>query len=368
VDGKEFSRLPIHYAAARRAPLEVVTLLAASHPEALTELDANGQTPCQLAVAHGASAEVVCVLTPAEEARHATGAELGGVRTHWNALFAAANVWEVEVPLEVVREAAAIFSRCELRKGFLELRSAQTHHGAIASPAGVRERFFGVRAGRAAVPTGDEASEESASASAWSSDVCWMSVDDQTTYDVFEALFTRCGLDELLGRTVGVHERLRLYSAFFVVRSRCDAPNFHVDYSAGCGCCALTLITPVGDYQDSGAFELLYESSGGAVQTAEAEAEVGGAAQSPTRRYVYRLGRAIVFGASFRHSTEPGGAASADAPRVYLCFTFGTDRPEHWPLISQTIDSQSRVLARPDGALVLSALGERLKRHEPERY
>ena len=157
---------------------------------------------------------------------------------------------------------------------------------------------------------------------------------------------------------------LRVYSAFFVVRSRCDAPNFHVDYAAGCGCRALTLITPLDDYGDNGGFELLYEATS-AVDAGDEESpgtrKASGDELKETRRYVYRRGKAIVFGASFRHSTEPG-ATTGGIPRAYLCFTFGTDRPEHWPLISQTIDSQSRVLARPDGALVRSSLGIRLDR------
>ena len=139
-----------------------------------------------------------------------------------------------------------------------------------------------------------------------------------------------------------------------MVRSRCDEPNFHVDYAAGVGCRALTLITPLEDYKDSGSFELLYKTEE-AAQCREAEGTTdaissgdGDSMQKPasslakTRRYVYRFGKAIVFGASFRHSTEPGTSGSKGAPRAYLCFTFGTDQPEHWPLISQTIDSQSR--------------------------
>lgn len=143
----------------------------------------------------------------------------------------------------------------------------------------------------------------------------------------------------------------------------------HVDYVAGVGVNALTLIAPLKDYPQAEGFQLLYEQ-----QTEEAEVE---AAEDAEKRdaeatkldpvmqsYQYKAGRAIVFGASFRHSTEPGCAAD-DEPHAYLCFTFGSDRPEHWPLISQTIDGdQSRVLARPDGALVLSRLGRRLAEEE----
>ena len=43
----------------------------------------------------------------------------------------------------------------------------------------------------------------------------------------------------------------------------------------------------------------------------------------------YRKGEAIIFSSHFRHSTEPGCSVEEDnAPQVYLCFTFGTDKQE----------------------------------------
>jgi hypothetical protein len=48
---------------------------------------------------------------------------------------------------------------------------------------------------------------------------------------------------------------------------------------------------------------------------------------------------------------------------VFLCFTFGTDRQEAWPLIAQTIDGdQSRMLCRPDGEIVLTQLGRSMQK------
>ena len=76
------------------------------------------------------------------------------------------------------------------------------------------------------------------------------------------------------------------------------------------------------------------------------------------RRYTYTFGKALVFGSGFRHSTEPGRAAAGASPHAYLCFTFGSDMPEHWPLIAQTVDGdQSRVIAPPggDGGCALKA-------------
>ena len=49
-----------------------------------------------------------------------------------------------------------------------------------------------------------------------------------------------------------------MYSAFFVVRSECASPNFHVDYAREVGLNALTLMTPLDDVDDTGGFQLLY--------------------------------------------------------------------------------------------------------------
>ena len=93
--------------------------------------------------------------------------------------------------------------------------------------------------------------------------------------------------------------------------------------------------------EGGGQFELLYEAL-----------EDDGSTR--VRRYTYRWGKALVFGAGFRHGTEPG---SSRRPRAFLCFVFGTDKPEYWPAIVDTLNYQSRCLWRPDGKMVLSALG-----------
>jgi hypothetical protein len=108
-------------------------------------------------------------------------------------------------------------------------------------------------------------------------------------------------------------------------------------------------------------------SASAATAPAPAELTASGVVAPPAppplrcvRRVDYRFGKAIVFAAGFKHSTEPGRAAG-EAPHAYLCFTFGTDRLEDWPLIAQTIDCDHlRLMSRPDGVLVLSSLGRQL--------
>ena len=61
----------------------------------------------------------------------------------------------------------------------------------------------------------------------WNSDLLWVSVDDRAAFGKFEDLFRRMRLPEHFASVVPHSATLRLYSAFFVVRTCCDAPNWH---------------------------------------------------------------------------------------------------------------------------------------------
>lgn len=93
-----------------------------------------------------------------------------------------------------------------------------------------------------------------------------------------------------------------------MVRSWCEDHDWHADYERGVGTDALTLITPLHDYDEQDSFQLSY---------------LAGVDADEERRYVYRKGRAIAFGDRFVHSTEPGKGRSGQQ-HAYLCFTFGT--------------------------------------------
>ena len=147
-------------------------------------------------------------------------------------------------------------------------------------------------------------------------------------------------------------ERFRLYSAFFVVRTACDGVHFHTDWADDVGTNAFTLMTPLADYpiapnESGGQFQLLYRDYEHSFDSMGEDIAQG----AGVHRYIYRKGEAIVFGSHFSHSTEPGRPA-ADAPQVYLCFTFGSDKAEHWPSVFASCGYQARVLAGPDGRLV----------------
>ena len=173
-------------------------------------------------------------------------------------------------------EAAATFERAGLRAAFR--RPSAAHEKSTETSCGEQvhcaegERFFANHAG-------------------WNSDVGWLSADDQPTHDTFLSIFQRLGVGEKFRPIIG--SAVHLYSAFFVVRSVCTAPDLHVDYGKKVKTTALTLMTPLyEEYSAVEDFQLIYKTLDKSI-----------------RRYRYRLGEAIVFGANFYHSTEPGVAA-----------------------------------------------------------
>ena len=211
--------LPLHWAARGKAAVEVVELVLAANPAAAEARDLNGRTPLELALAQGAAPNILRALGGGEPAPAAKPADLSRrIERHWNASLRAHNVWEIDVPDEIVSEATAIFRRCQLAEHFEAFRAGAARHGPVPSAEDVRERFYAVRAGGAAAYQ-----PVSGDAGGWRSDVCWLSVDDGPTHARFGELFARCGLDAHFGSLVGVAERLRLFCAFFVVRARCDS-------------------------------------------------------------------------------------------------------------------------------------------------
>jgi len=254
-----------------------------------------------------------------------------------NSRLNASNVWLIDVDTAIIREVAMLFERCKLRDAHDRLDfTDRWSHARVTGEGG--ESFFAQHA-------------------AWASDVAWMSTDDQLTHDAFLSIFTRLNLPQRFRDVIGDEDGgVHMFSAFFVVRRSCTKPDLHVDYGDGVGTKALTLMTPLyKEYEDVPDFQLLYTDNGEGVEPPK------------LRRYRYRLGQAIVFGSAFAHSTEPGTAAAGQGAHAYLCFAFGSNRAEHWPIIAETVDgNQARQISRPSqpgGAtlLTLSKLGRKLE-------
>ena len=163
----------------------------------------------------------------------------------------------------------------------------------------------------------------------WSSDLKWISANRPETFALFERAFERLDVARHVAQYLGVDEQARLFAGFLLIRTRCEAPHFHVDWSVSNNQ-AFTCITPVTD--NAADFGLLYHKLTG-----------------ETGEYRYEVGEAIIFGDHFSHSTKPG---RSHAPVVLLCFQFGTDRMADWPPILASADTQSKLIRQPDGSFL----------------
>lgn len=160
----------------------------------------------------------------------------------------------------------------------------------------------------------------------WSSDIRWISPDTLDAFRFFQSRFERLGIAAHVRPWLDLESCVRMYSGFLVTRSRCEAPDFHVDWQ-DTGLQAFTLLTPITDNADQ--FGLLYKRCDGEVAA-----------------YSYRMGKALIFGDDFLHSTQPGLSL---LPVALLSFTFGSDRMEYWPRIAVTAANQGNLVRLPDG-------------------
>jgi hypothetical protein len=179
---------------------------------------------------------------------------------------------------------------------------------------------------RGLMPLLEEADRLSVTSPSWKSDVQWLTPRTETDFALFESVFDRLGVGNHVKPYLDLSEGVRLYGAHFVSRRRCSEADFHLDW-VDANNEAFTLLTPLTD--NAAGFGLLYKRLDGTVGD-----------------YDYKLGEALILGDNFVHSTKPG---ISDAPVVLLSFTFGTDRMEHWPKISQTAARQGGLVRRPDG-------------------
>ena len=165
--------------------------------------------------------------------------------------------------------------------------------------------------------------------SVWQSDILWISQDDIPTYEFFRTIFFSCGVAGAVAERISFKNELRLYSGFFVTRSTCSRPDFHFDW-LNCNNDAFTVLMPLTpNCSDMG---LIYKNARGGLSD-----------------YRYQMGKAVIFGDHFCHSTAPGQTSERC---VLLSFTFGTDRMDNWPKIAETATAQGQMHCRPDGVFV----------------
>ena len=218
-----------------------------------------------------------------------------------NAELKAPNVLEIDVDLEIVKEFTAIVDGL--------LQRAPWHSSTLTE-----KDFF-------------------SSHPKWDSDIQWISVDTEAAYEFFCSRFSKLGIQKHVAPYIDYEKELIVYSAFVVTRSVCRNPNFHADW-VGANNDAFTLLTPISDNADE--FRLLYKNMFG-----------------HTSEYKYKLGKALILGDRFVHSS---GADQSDTPLVLLSYTFGTDRMTRWDAISKTAAKQGDMFRQPDGQFIRRGL------------
>jgi hypothetical protein len=258
--------------------------------------------------------------------------------------FSAANVWELDVPMDAIDKAAALFAGTQDASWEWEHRgtgeaATESFHRQFSTEEGA---FFELRR------------------KGWNSDISWVSADDDSTHAQLREVFEAFNLKDTAVGELIPGSSLRMFAAFYVVRSKCKDHNWHCDFKPPTFPALMTLITPLADYPQTKSFNLEYMSHGPPAPS-ETSVEAAMRRKRAKRRYEYKKGKAIVFGAEFLHSTEPGATLGPE-PHAYLSFTFGTDDEALWPLVASAVvdTDQSRVLACSNGTMVLSRLGREI--------
>jgi hypothetical protein len=163
----------------------------------------------------------------------------------------------------------------------------------------------------------------------WKSDIAWISQADRAGYDYFAAIFRRLGIADAVADRIEYDHQIMMYSGFYVTRRSCNSPDLHVDWIGGNND-AFTFLTPLS--ANCGELGLTYRTL-----------------RNELAHYDYTLGKGLIFGDHFAHSTAEGQAGENT---VLLSFTFGTDRMDNWPNISKSAAKQGTFHRQPDGQFI----------------
>ena len=159
----------------------------------------------------------------------------------------------------------------------------------------------------------------------WNSDIKWISVNSQSSYDSLLPYFEDMDLTDVFKNIIDVDSKIIIYSAFFVVRSKIESHHLHVDFRRGTNVNGFTLLTPLQDQND---VNLFYVDE-----------------NKEKRRYRYKKGVGVVFGENFLHSTDV--RIEGGKKEVVFCFSFGTDKMTDWEIIKQTAAIQGQYFMHP---------------------
>jgi hypothetical protein len=155
----------------------------------------------------------------------------------------------------------------------------------------------------------------------------WFSTHTPHAYQIYRRFFDNLGIEDEVKALVDHDRKIVMYCGFLVIGAHISHHSWHVDYFPGAN--AYSLLTPLFPLEP-GHGNLLYTDL-----------------DQRAQRYSYAMGEAIMFGENFPHCTEP--YAGTGGLRVLVTLQFGTDKLQHWPVLRQTIESQSEYLILPCG-------------------
>ncbi len=164
----------------------------------------------------------------------------------------------------------------------------------------------------------------------WSGDISWVSAASKSTFNFFEQCYQSLEIEFKTQAVTGLEIPLIMYSGFFVVRSFATQTSYHHDYFNS-GIQALTLITPIQLGNNNKTGHLLYKDN-----------------QQKECVYKYQIGKAILFGSDFLHSTQP---FESQERCIFLSFTYGSTDLQAWKEIKKTAANQGIAYRHPDGKI-----------------
>ena len=163
----------------------------------------------------------------------------------------------------------------------------------------------------------------------WRSDIRWISPHDEASFAFFEKIFHQLDIARHVAPYVEHDRELKLYASFFVTRSQCTATDMHVDWST----------------EQNDGFTLMAPLTPNCADLGMSYMTMRGEEHS----YTYEVGKALLFGDHFYHSTAVG---QTDERAVFLAMNFGTDRMGNWANMVRTTGNQGDFHRQPDGKFV----------------
>lgn len=160
-----------------------------------------------------------------------------------------------------------------------------------------------------------------------SNPLLWFSSNNEDTYQIYKRFLNTLNIEDDIRELVDYNDKIIMYCGFLVIGNQAPNETWHVDYHPGAN--AYTLITPLFEL-DQNHGNILYRNT-----------------QNQIERHSYEVGEALVFGDNFTHTTEKYNRTNK--LRIMVSMTFGTDKIEHWDILSTTIETQSLYLMLPCG-------------------